>query len=100
MNEQGPNIEHELSFLKLFGRPWDIPAKTRDILGVPKPGCFKPGPQGPYHTKNTTVIVMHYGRSINTTTVANHYGRVSETPCFPGENSQEISSNCELLMRT
>ena len=23
--------------------------------------------------------------------VEEHYGRVSETPCFPGENSQEIS---------
>ena len=24
-------------------------------------------------------------------TVAKHYGRVSETPCFPGEKSQEKS---------
>ena len=55
-------------------------------------------PQGPYHTKNATVIVIHYVRS-KTTTVANHYGRVSETPCFPGENSQEISTNSELLRR-
>ena len=29
----------------------------------------------------------------DTTTVAKHYGRISERPCFPGENSQEISTN-------
>ena len=30
------------------------------------------------------------------TTVAKHYEQVSETPCFPGEISQEISTNSEL----
>ena len=31
------------------------------------------------------------------TTVAKQYGRVSETPCFPGVNSQEISTGSELI---
>ena len=26
-----------------------------------------------------------------------HYGKVSETPCLPGESSQKISTNSELL---
>ena len=30
-------------------------------------------------------------------TVVKHYGRVSETPCFPGEHSQKISTDSELL---
>ena len=29
----------------------------------------------------------------NTPTAVKHYGSVSERPCFPGENSQEISTN-------
>ena len=33
------------------------------------------------------------------TTVVKHYGRVSETPCFLGENSQEISTDNELIRR-
>ena len=52
-------------------------------------------PQGPCHIKNTTVILIHYSGGKNNTTVAKHYGRVSETPCFPGENSQEISTDSE-----
>ena len=34
-------------------------------------------PHGPSHTKNTTIIVIHYG------VVFKYYGGVSETPCFP-----------------
>ena len=52
----------------------------------------QPPPKGPDHTKNTTVIVIHYGGSKNTTAVVTHYGRISETPCFPGNMSQEISA--------
>ena len=50
-------------------------------------------PQGPCHIKNTTVILIHYGGGNKNTTAAKHYGRVSETHCFPGENSQEISTD-------
>ena len=38
------------------------------------------------------VVTKHYDGS-------KHYGRVSETPCFPSENSQEISTNYRLLHR-
>ena len=41
----------------------------------------------------TTVVTKN-------TTVVKQYGRVSETPCFPGENSQEISANSELIRRS
>ena len=57
---KGLKIEHELFFLKLFGRRWDIPAKSRDIpakkfyfpgfeghtelFGPPPPSCGRPLP--------------------------------------------------------
>ena len=44
-------------------------------------------PQGPCHTKNTMVIVIHYGGGKKKYDVVKHYDRVSETPCFAGENS-------------
>ena len=44
----------------------------------------------------TTVVVVVV---VKNTMVAQHYGRVSETPCFPGENSQEISTDSELIRR-
>ena len=37
--------------------------------------------------------------SQNTTTVVKHYSRVSETPCFPGETSREISANLSGVIR-
>ena len=40
---------------------------------------------------------MHYGGGKKNTTVAKHYGRVSETPCFPVENTQDISTDSELI---
>ena len=56
-------------------------------------------PPEPYHIKNTTVILIHYSGGKKNTTVAKQYGRVSDTPCFPGENSQEISAIRELIRR-
>ena len=49
----------------------------------------------PYQKYYGHINSLHWWQ--NTTTVVKHYGRVSETPCFPRENSQEVSSDSELL---
>ena len=69
------------------------------MLGPERCRTLHQTPQGPCHIKNTTVILIHYGGGKKNTTVAKQYGRVSETPCFPGENSQEISKDSELIRR-
>ena len=54
--------------------------------------------QGPCHLSK---ILRSYSFTMvvwqNNTTVVKHYSRVSGTPCFLGENSQEISTASELI---
>ena len=57
-------------------------------------------PKGPCHIKNPTVILIHYSGGKKHTTAVKHYGRVSETPCCPGENSQEISTDSLALFKS
>ena len=46
--------------------------------------------------KTATVVLIHYGGGKKKYDgVVKQYGRVSETPCFPGENAQEISTDSE-----
>ena len=57
-------------------------------------------PQGTLSYKNTTVILIHYaGGQKKYDGGKNTTGRVSETPCFPEENSQEIPTDSELMRR-
>ena len=76
-----------LVWLGLLGRALQPTCKTSVV------------PQGPCHIKNNTIILIHYGGGKKNTTVVKQYGSVSETPCFPGENSQEISTNSEWIRR-
>ena len=54
-------------------------------------------PQGSRHIKILRSHINSLRWWQNNTTIVKYYGRVSETHCFPRENSQEISTNRELL---
>ena len=60
----------------------------------PWPSQTPPKVQGPCHTKNTTVIAIHYGGvSKHYGGVVKHYGKVSETPYFPGKITGNLLGN-------
>ena len=78
-------------FVRLTAGKYETFATLIAFFLEPWKGLGSSVPQGPCHIRKTTVILIDYGGGKNPT-VVKHYSRVSETPWFPGHNSQEIST--------